>query len=153
MKLTPLQRELALALYDPQRRFRQGTWDFSSTLWSKALFAVAKRHGKLRPSPAAGLHNIERKFESRLTRAGGRLVSLELAGWRSMKGPDAPARFAQGYKRHRSRGRDLLLTERGLTWVEAQLVRAGFMAADRATACDDTPEPTAPVADDLASCD
>jgi len=151
--ISPLQQELALALYDPQRRYRQGEWTFDSTVWSKASYRLARAHGKLRPSPARGRHNMERHFEARLTRAAARLVSLGLAEWRSVRAPDQPARYAQGYKRHRARTRDLLLTEAGLQWVEDRLRKTGLMPVDTESACTDPIAPDGPIADSLAGCD
>lgn len=124
-------------MYEVQRRYRQRDWDFASTVWSKTTFVLAKRHHKLRPSPAKGRSNIERAFSQRMHRAFDALMRRGLATRRSIKGPDAPAKFAQGYKRHKARNRDTFLTGDGLDRAEALLRARGLMAAPEPAGCDD----------------
>ena len=155
LKLSSLQESLLVELYEVQRHWRltRDTWSFNTTVWSKASYTLGKRAGKLRPSPAKGRSNLERKYELRLKTARERLMKLGLAEWASVAGPHEPAKYAQGYKRHQVRGRDLFLTELGMTRAELALQRAGRMAADEAS-CVDTPEPSGPIAGDgLAGCE
>lgn len=153
-ELTPLQHELLMALYALHYRYRySGEWSFDSTLWSKATFRLARTHDKLRPSPAPGRRNMERKFEQRLKRAAERLGQLELARWRSIRAPEGPAKFALGYKRHKARERDLFLTDEGMKRAEAALRDQGLMATGEPVACQDAVDPTGPVAEGLGGCD
>lgn len=153
LKLTRLQGELLLALYNAQREFITGQWSSDSTLWSKVSYRVARAHKKLRPSPVPGMHNMERAFEQRLKRAAKRLVSLDLATWRNVKPPEAPSRIVQGYKRHKSHGKDLFLTPSGLDTTEARLRQSALMPLPGMASCTGALEPAGPVAKGVGGCD
>lgn len=145
-----------VALYEVQRTFvaarKSGddAWTWESTIWSKATYTLAKQHGKLLPSPARQRFNIDREFGQRLHRAGETLIRKGLGSRRKIRGPEAPAKFAQGYKRHKARDRDYFLTAAGLDQAEQALVAKGLMAAEVAS-CTELPEPA--VLPDLGGCD
>ena len=153
VELSALARELLLHLYEQQRIYRLGSWDFSGTLWSKAAYLLARDHAALRPSPAHGRHNMTRGFEQRILRLRSRLLTVGLLQWRSIRPPEAPARFTQGYKRHRARERDLFLTDEGLGRVEALLRELGRMSEPEPVACEDLVAPDGPVAGGVGGCD
>ena len=95
---------------------------------------------------------MNRKFEERFNKAVHRLVKLELLTWRNMRTPEGPAKYAQGYKAHKKRGKDAFLTERGLFEAEDRLRERGLMALELAR-CDEVPEPSGPKADGRSGCD
>ena len=141
-----------LALYEQQRRFKSGDWDFDGTLYSRASYIVAKKYGKLRRSPARGRWNTARGFDQRFSQAVGKLVKKSLCEWRSIRTPDAPAEFALGYKRHKGRSKDVFLTPAGLDLAEIELRKAGHMASGL-VACTDTATPIGPLTTGLSGCD
>jgi len=147
------QTELLLALYEQQFRYRTSDWSFDGTIWSRAVFRVAAAHSALRPSPAAGRKNISRQFEGKLTKARQRLKGLKLLKIRVIRPHDAPAQFAQGYKKHRAKGTDFFLTPAGMRHAEAELRTRGLMAEAERVGCYDQPLPNAPLAADMAGCD
>lgn len=153
MTLTALQAELLLTLYELQRQYAARDWSFDSTIWSKATFTLARAHNQLRPSPARNRHNVARPFEQRLNAARTRLKQLALATTKKIAGPDTPARYAQGYKRHKSRSTDLFLTQKGLQEAESRLRQKGLLAAPEKASCTTAPPPNTPTPTDLAGCD
>ena len=150
--MTSFQLALLEALFEQQRRLTVGEWSFDSTLYSRASYLLAKNHGKLRRSPAAGRWNTERGFGQRFAKAVARLVKLKLCHWRTIRPPDQPAEFAMGYKRHKSRDRDVFLTEAGLLAAEQRLRELGRMATDR-VGCDDVPPPSGSTPVGMSGCD
>jgi len=151
-KLTAFQQSLICALFEQQRQYRIGEWSFGGTIHSKASYTMAMTAGKLRRSPAKGRWNMERAFEQRFNKAVARLVKLELAEWRSIRTPDQPAGYVQGYKRHKARNRDLFLTIAGLARAESALKQRGVMAVEIAS-CDALSVPTGPVSGGMSGCD
>ena len=107
----------------------------------------------LRKSPVAGKKNIERNFEARLTKTMKQLVSRKLCEWRKIKSPFGPAKFALGYKNHKSRTRDIFLTKDGLAEAEKILRATGLMAEEQKATCQELPAPKGPIAGGLAGCD
>jgi hypothetical protein len=152
-RLTALQRELLTVIYDFQRQFLSGRWSFDGTVYSRTMFALAGRHKKLKPSPVRGKKNVDRAFESKVAKAFKALVAKRLASWRKTSGPDGPAQFALGYKRHRSRDRDIQLTANGLAQAEEALRAAGLMAVGIDVGCVDTTDPAGPSASGQSGCE
>jgi hypothetical protein len=106
----------------------------------------------LRISPVAGKKNIDRNFEVRVSKTLKRLVSQDLCTWRKVSTPEGPAKFALGYKNHKSRDRDIFLTESGSQAAEKILRTAGLMAEPQKARCLEIPEPKGPVSGGLAGC-
>lgn len=152
-RLTSLAVEVLLSIYENQRRYRGGQWRFDGSLWSRSVYTVARAHGALMPSPAAGRSNVERRFEQRLSRVRARLLKLDMLTWRKVRPPEAPSRIAQGYKRHRAQNRDVFLTDMGLDRAEAELAALGRMALEGEVTCAELPTPSGPVAGGLSGCD
>ena len=140
-------------MYEQQFRYRSGQWNFDGTIWSRATFRLASNHGALRPSPAAGRKNMSRQFEGKLVRARQHLKSRKLVKTRVIRPHDAPAKFAQGYKKHRAKGTDIFLTEAGMRHAETLLRARGLMAETHTAGCNEQPDPMEPMAIDVASCE
>ncbi len=117
-------------MYQPDR------WKWDTSIWGRASYRVAKPRGKIRPSRARGRSDLDRRFSQQLKAAADALIKRGLAVRRKMTVPDAPARFAQGYKRHKARDRDFFLTPAGLLEAEKALRSQGLMAEDEAS-CED----------------
>jgi hypothetical protein len=135
--LTAFQEQLLLTVYDLQRQYASGLIPFQSTVWSRSSYEMAKTFDRLRPAPVKGQHNIERVFHQRLKKAADQLISYGMARRRTIRTSEDPARFSQGYKRHRARGRDFFLTEKGLSTAETSLRARGRMAETAMAKCTD----------------
>jgi hypothetical protein len=152
-KMSALAEELLTQIFDLQRRFSGGQWAFDGTIYSKCMFAVAKRHNKLRDAPVRGKKNVDRSFEQRVSKTLKRLVSQNLCEWRKTSAPEGPAKFALGYKRHKARDRDIFLTESGVE-AAAEILRAsGLMAEPETAGCTELPDLKNPSVSGIGGCD
>ena len=95
---------------------------------------------------------MSRQFETRIVQARQQLKSKRLVRVRSVRPHDAPAAFAQGYKKHRAKNSDTFLTDAGFRHAEALLRKVGRMAEVGSATCANYAEPTGPVASDEAGC-
>ena len=115
-----LEAEVLLAVLGEQERFETGKWNTEWTLRSRTSYMVGKAHDALQSTPLREKFDLERHFKLKFDRVMKRLVQSGFVRFRSIRGHDKQfTNHMGGYKKHRRKGRDIVLTELGRQTAEA----------------------------------
>ena len=144
---------MLVLLYELMRRYQSGSWNFNSgTIWSRLTYRLAKERNQLAPSPIVDRFNMTRSFEKQVNQAASTLVRQKYCRWKNIRTDQTPSTQVSGYKKHRSRGRDLFLTPKGVDEVIQILRSLGRWAEDEMSRCDENLVSTGPVASGQSGC-
>lgn len=110
-RLSKLQQELLLELWEAQNQFKAG--ELKGTIRSRVLHHMARARDKLLPAPVSGKSQTTSEFQGVFSRAVSRLVSLGLVETRKVGGDFKGLPYQWGFAHHARQQADLFLTFAG----------------------------------------